>query len=167
MRLPGPFAYIHAKASTHDQFYVFDTRTGAIFPFMYILVTFIFTIFVPFMHGWPAVLIVIPGIALVAGYTGVEVNLADMQYRDYRQLFHWRSGVFKPIETPKFLLLSSDSIGTRVRYQLHLITEGKRDLVLFVTMQEHEQLSAAHEVAKRKGWKIYDNTIDGLIEVTP
>jgi len=162
----GPFGYAHDKASVHDNYFVFDTRTGAMFPFVYLLVTFAF-LFIPVFPGWLAFCIVIPGVALIAGYRGVEVNLADMQYRDYKHLFHWRIGTYKAIETPKYLLLSSDSYRHAVRYQLHLITEGRRDLVLMTTFSEEDQLAAGREVAKRHGWKLYDNTQDGLVEVIP
>jgi hypothetical protein len=151
------------EVTTHDSYYVFDTNLGPRFPVNYVIAMFITSVILNFVAGWIAILFVVFSVISMAAYSGVEVNLSDMVYRDYSHLFHWRWGKFKTIEAPDYLLISKTSRGKGIRYDIHLITKGKRDLLLFRTYDKEEQLNVVRLLSRRHGWSMYDNTIDGAV----
>lgn len=164
MYLPN-FMYVHKQRSDHDNYIVFDTVMGAKFPFWYMLILFIFQMGALAKDNYVIGFVFLPMFIVFAMYVGVEVNIARMEYRDYTHLFQWRWGKFKPIEEPDYLLMSrtSDTKNGGIRYDVHLITKGSRDLLLYRTkfVDEHENIVKV--LKQRTGWTAYRNTIDGLV----
>lgn len=158
------FLYIHKPRSMHDNYYVFDTIMGAKYPFWYMVILFIFQMGALVKDNWVLTVAFLPMFIIFALYEGVEVNIAKMQFRDYTHLFQWWWGRFKPIEDPDYLLLSrtSDTRNGGIRYDVHLITKGSRDLLLFRTKNLEDHENVVKVLAQRTGWKAYRNTIDGL-----
>ena len=83
------------------------------------------------------------GIAILFLKNGVEVDLVNHKYRDYKLLFGNYWGKWKPLAEGDYLLISKSTkrsaapitmamsaTSSRVFYDLDLITKGSRDVIL-------------------------------------
>lgn len=166
---------VHEEKSKQRDFFTFDNVQGPLFPFM--LIVAFYALLIIAIFSWSGLIITILAIlsvAVIASFTGTEINLHEHTYRDYTHILTSRWGTWKPISIPKYLLLSRQGYGhyglisnhpykTRVIYRVHLITEGERDLMLYMSYNEEIVVNIAQNLAQHFNWLVYDSTIDGTV----
>ena len=123
----------------------FKTDKGAVIPAP-LGVSAIFTSLIVLLTGHGNLFFVgifLVGIAILFLKNGVEVDLVNHKYRDYKLLFGNYWGKWKPLAEGDYLLISKSTkrsaapitmamsaTSSRVFYDLDLITKGSRDVIL-------------------------------------
>ena len=147
---------------------VYETIIEPNFNWYYAFAIFFLGVFSERNIGIWMVPLVIFSLYFLMQLKGITVDLKSGRYRDF---IYWpgnfRRGKWNSIETHDFLLLSRNVKGDFIAHQLHLITNGSRDLLVYQSKKEDLVWHEASVLSEVLGIKVFDLRLEGLTEVVP